>query len=54
MSYTMQIPQVTAATIAPNPVSIRGAVKLSVTVTEIQVILQPETRYAGEIYAGEE
>jgi hypothetical protein len=54
MSYQTQIPQITAASFAANPAVINAKIVLSVTVKEITKILEPEIRYSGEIYAGEE
>ncbi len=39
MSVTVTVPDVTAATIAPNPANINQTTLLTVTVTETQVVL---------------
>lgn len=52
-SITVQRPVVTAATLTPNPVGFNGAVRLSVTVIDQAVILEPTYFYAGEVSCGE-
>ena len=52
-SYTVSIPRITAASFSVNPCSINEKVVLTVTVTEQNILLEAETIYAGEIYAGE-
>lgn len=53
MSYTVQIPEITAAGIEPNPASINGSVKLSVSLIEKAITLEPVWYYSGELYGGE-
>ena len=52
-SYTVTIPRITAATFSVNPCSINEKVVLTVTVIEQSVLLEAQTIYSGEIYAGE-
>ena len=47
-------PYISEAGMEPNPVSINTKFLLSVSITEIAVVLRPETRYSGEEYSGEE
>lgn len=54
VTVSVLCPTVTAAAAAPNPVPINTRFVLSLSVTEISVILKPETRYSGESYCGEE
>lgn len=51
--YTMLIPIITGAQFTPAAVYAGAKVKISVSITEKTIILYPEDRYAGEIYAGE-
>lgn len=53
MDYIITLPSVVSVSIAPNPVSCRAEVRISVEVTEITKILYPEIIYSGELYAGE-
>ncbi|MBU5627701.1 hypothetical protein KQI82_12355 [Oscillibacter sp. MSJ-2] len=53
MSYTIQIPEITSADIVANPVSINISVKLSVSVIEKTITLEPMWYYSGELYGGE-
>ena len=52
-TITTLIPQITAATITPNPVGTGASFKLSVAVTDKQVELDPVWYFSGEIYSGE-
>lgn len=52
-STTFLQPSIDAAVMTPNPVSINQMLRLAITVSEIEIILQPVYYYAGEIYAGE-
>lgn len=52
-SMTITVPEITAVTLSPNPVSTQALLKLSVTVTEVKKILYPEWSYSGELYSGE-
>lgn len=47
------LPEITAATITPNPTNINSTTKISVQVTEEQVILAPYWWYSGQLYSGE-
>ncbi len=47
------IPQILAALITPNPAEINSKITITVTVSEIEKILEPTYFYSGEIYAGE-
>ena len=46
-------PHITAASFSVNPCTINEKIVLTVTVTEQNILLEPEVIYAGEIYAGE-
>lgn len=51
--YTMLIPVITGAQLTSAAVYAGAQVKISVSITEKTIILYPEERCAGEIYAGE-
>lgn len=53
MSYQIQIPQVEAAEIVPNPAEMNTRVLLSVTVSEVTLTLEPYSYYSGELFSGE-
>ena len=50
---TLTITQITAVSLAPNPVSINSTLSVAVTVTEKTIALQPEITYSGDFYSGE-
>ena len=50
---TISVPRITAASFSANPCTINEKVVLTVTVTEQNILLDPEVIYAGEIFAGE-
>ena len=50
---TLTITQITDVSLAPNPVNINSALKVTATVTEKLITLQPEPAYSGEYYSGE-
>jgi hypothetical protein len=50
---TISLPSVTAVVVSPNPASINQLLSISITVIEIEKILEPEIIYSGEIYSGE-
>ncbi len=52
-NYTVQVPAITAVSIAPNPAQINRAITIAVTITERSVTLSPEERFSGELYLGE-
>lgn len=52
-TYTVTLPVITAASFSKNPCSINEKIVLTVTVIEQSILLEAETIYAGEIYAGE-
>lgn len=52
-TYTVLIPEITAASFSVNPASINTTTVLSVAVTEKTVILEPDKIYSGEFYSGE-
>jgi hypothetical protein len=52
-SYTVNIPRITAAVFSKNPCSINEKIVLTVTVIEQNVVLEAQTIYAGEVFAGE-
>ena len=49
----LTITQITAVSLAPNPININSALKVTATVTEKIITLQPEITYSGEHYSGE-
>ena len=49
----MSVPHISAASFSVNPCTINEKIVLTVTVTEQNVLLEPEVIYAGEIFAGE-
>ena len=52
-TYPILIPKILAAAFAPNPADINAKTRLTVTVTEETVYLEPTKYYSGEIFAGE-
>lgn len=52
-TYPILIPKILAAAFAPNPADINSKIRLTVTVTEETVYLEPTKYYSGEIIAGE-
>lgn len=52
-SPELVIPSITDAQITPQMVYVGDEIKISVAIEEKTIILYPEDRYAGEIYAGE-
>lgn len=52
-TYPILIPKILAAAFSPNPANINTKTKLTVTVTEETVYLEPTKYYSGEIFAGE-
>jgi hypothetical protein len=52
-AYTVSTPKITAAVFSKNPCSINEEIVLTVTVIEQSVVLEAETIYTGEIFAGE-
>ncbi len=53
MSYEAYIPVIHAAVFSANPARINSKIVLTVQVTDVLKILEPEKIYSGEIYAGE-
>lgn len=51
--YSILIPKIDEISLVPNPVVQNSEFKISIMVSEIAVELKPETRYSGELYAGE-
>ena len=54
MNYILVVPSVQSATISPNPVNANTAYLISITVAEIELILEPIFRYCGTFVCGEE
>lgn len=52
-TYPILIPKILAAAFAPNPTDINTKTRITVTVTEETVYLEPTKYYSGEIIAGE-
>ena len=53
-TVSVSVPDITAATITQNPVNVRATFKISVTVAEKTIELDPVWYFAGDLYAGEE
>ena len=51
--YTVTVPKITAASFSVNPCTINEKIVLTVTVIEQSIVLEAQTIYAGEVYAGE-
>lgn len=49
----ISVPYIAAASFSVNPCSINEKIVLTVTVTEQNILMEPEVIYAGEIFAGE-
>lgn len=54
MTYTLLKPQIDNAIIAPNPVDQNSPYLIQVSVSEIEVILEPTIIYCGSFYCGED
>jgi hypothetical protein len=54
MTYTLSKPKVDAATIAPNPVDQNKQFLIQISVSEIEIILEPTVIYCGTFYCGED
>lgn len=52
-TYSVLVPNISTATLSPNPVAINGKVILMIKVTEEIVVLEPDKIYSGEIFSGE-
>ena len=52
-TYTVLVPKILTAAFAPNPADINTQTRLTVTVTEETVYLEPTKYYSGELFAGE-
>lgn len=50
---TLTIVNITAVTLAPNPVNINSALNISVTAAESTVTIQAEIAYSGDFYSNE-
>lgn len=53
MSYTLLVPQIDAVSITSNPVNANTSYLLAITVSEIELILEPITIYSGTFHSGE-
>lgn len=54
MSYTLLKPSIDNATISPNPVEQNKQFLIQITVSEIEIELEPVTVYCGTFYCGED
>lgn len=52
-NYPVVIPSITGAEFSVNPANINTKTKLSVSVSEVTIYLEPYYYYAGELYSGE-
>lgn len=50
----MTRPDISSITVSQNPVNTKEVFKISVTVTEKEIVFKTVTEYAGEKYAGQE
>lgn len=50
----MKKPDITSITLTPNKVDARGSVKVSIAVTDKEIVFTKVTEYGGEIYSGQE
>ena len=51
--YSILIPKVDGILLTPNPVNQNSSFTLKLEVSEVEIQLEPEIRYSGEIYSGE-
>ena len=51
-SYPVVIPSITWAEFSVNPANINTKTKLSASVSEVTIYLEPYYYYAGELYRG--
>lgn len=54
MSYTLLVPHIDSVSIAPNPVNANTSFFISITVSEIEQLIEPIIIYSGTFYAGQE
>lgn len=54
MTYKLLKPQIDSAVITPNPVDHNKPFLIKVSVSEIEVILEPVIVYCGTFYCGED
>lgn len=54
MGYIINVPEIQAVSITPNPTIINEEILIEVVVSEKKVELQPVSLPAGTFYAGEE
>ncbi len=54
MSVTILVPSFQSASIVPNPVNANTAYLLAISVTEVEIEIQPFIRYCGAFICGEE
>lgn len=53
MGVTVTIPSITDANVAPNPVDINSAIRVSILVKEVSITLEPYFFYSNDITSGE-
>lgn len=51
---TLLKPSIDGVTITPNPVNQNTAFLIAISVSEIEIILEPTTVYCGTFYCGED
>lgn len=54
MTYTLLKPRIDNATIIPNPVDHNKPYLIEISVSEIEMILEPTIIYCGSFYCGED
>lgn len=52
-TYTVLVPDITAASATPNPVIASTALSFSITIVERTVTLEPYYYLSGDLFAGE-
>lgn len=53
VSYTLLVPQFDEVTLDTNPIDTDGLLRISIKVSEQEIILPPEEKYSGEFYLAE-
>lgn len=54
MTYKLLKPQIDTATLTPNPVEQNKSFLIEVSVSEIEIVLEPTVIYCGTFYCGED
>ncbi len=51
--YIVLVPSINSATASPNPVNINSQFTLTISISEIEKILEPVKWFSGEVFSGE-